>query len=51
MTTEKRAPGGPGAAGPSETATARPAMTRTPFGVVGMAPPQKARTSSNRRAG
>jgi ATP-binding cassette subfamily B protein len=43
MTTEKPAPGGPVAAGPSETATARPAMTRTPFGVVGMAPPQKAK--------
>jgi ATP-binding cassette subfamily B protein len=42
MTTEKRAPG-PGAAAPSETATARPTMTRTPFGVVGMAPPQKAK--------
>jgi ATP-binding cassette, subfamily B, multidrug efflux pump len=39
MTTEKRAPG---AAAPSE-APARPAMTRTPFGVIGMAPPQKAR--------
>jgi ATP-binding cassette subfamily B multidrug efflux pump len=41
MSTAKRAPG-PDAA-PSEGAAARPAMTRTPFGMIGMAPPQKAK--------
>src|SRR6185503_20659964 len=54
MTTAKRAPassgpggpGGPGAPGapgePSATAV-RPPMTRTPFGMVGMPSPQKAK--------